>query len=232
MRSDALLRLAEAREDFSGSVELAERALAEAEGDPARAAAAENALAILWLVLRADLLRALQHHTRGVRFAEQADDPVRLALNLAHMAHLESLTGRITPGLLERGVRLEEELGILPDYGPLFVLGLRLMYRDRLDEARERLLRVGEVATEQGDEPRRAYVLFHLGELDVGPGTTLRPSSAPPRRSTSANSSHSTRLTRARSMSPLSRRRTWGGSMRREGSPRPGSSDRADAVCS
>ena len=170
MRSDALLRLAEAREDFSGSVELAERALAEAEGDPARAAAAENALAILWLVLRADLLRALEHHRRGVRFAEQAGDPVRLALNLAHMAHLESLTGRITPGLLERGVTLEQELGVLPDYGPSFVLGLRLMYQDRLDEARERLLHVCDVAAEQGDEPRRAYLVFHLGELECRAG--------------------------------------------------------------
>ena len=135
-----------------------------------RAAAAENALAILWLVLRADLSRALEHHRRGVRFAEEAGDPVRLALNVAHMAHLESLTGRITPGLLERGVRLEEELGILVDYGPSFVLGLRMMYRDRLDEARERLLHVGEVAAEQGDEPRRAYVLFHLGELECRAG--------------------------------------------------------------
>jgi DNA-binding CsgD family transcriptional regulator len=170
LRSDALLRLAECREEFPVTMELAERALAEADGDAPRSAAAENLLASMWIGLRADLVKALEHHRRGLIFAEQAGDPVRLTLNVARTSHLESLTGRITAGLLERGVALERETGLLLDYGPTLVLGLRSMYQDRLDESRELLLRVASAAAEQGDQPRRAYAVFHLSELESRAG--------------------------------------------------------------
>jgi ATP/maltotriose-dependent transcriptional regulator MalT len=166
LRSDALLRLAEYHDVYPVTFELAERALAEAEGDASRSAAAESLMAMQWLVWRADLVRALEHHRRGMPFAEQVGDPVRLALNIAHASHLESLTGRITPGLLERALALEQQTGPLLDYGPKFVFALRSMYLDRLDEARELLLQVASAASDQGDEPRRAYVVFHLSELE------------------------------------------------------------------
>lgn len=166
LRSDALVRLAEHRDIDPITFELAERALAEADGDPARSAAAENALAIGWLTLRADYVRALEHYRRGLAFAERAGDPAQLARSLALTAHLESLTGRITPGLLERGVALEQRAGLILDYGPTFVLALRRMYQDRLAEARELLDRIDSAASEQGDEPRRALVVFHRSELE------------------------------------------------------------------
>ncbi len=169
-RVDALLRLSEYNDVYPVTFELAERALAEADGDAPRSAAAESLIALQWLVLRADLRKALDHQRRGVAFAEQAGDPVRLALNLAQTSHLESLTGDITPGLLERGVALEQETGLLLDYGPTFVLALRSMYQDRLSEARELLVRVAGTAFERGDEPHRAVTVFHLSELESRAG--------------------------------------------------------------
>ena len=170
LRSDVLLRLTEYRDIYPRNYEFAERALAEANGDPLRSAVAERLIATQYLVLRSDLLQSLEHYRRGLAFAEQADDPVELAESIAYTSHLESLTGRITPGLLERGVALEEKTGLLVDYGPTFILALRWMYRERLDEARELLVRISSAASEQGDEPRRAYAVFHLSELESRAG--------------------------------------------------------------
>ena len=82
-----------------------------------------------------------------------------------------TLTGNVTPGLLERGVELER--AALPgpaQYGPTVVLAMRDMYADRLDEARAGLTEALDYAIASGDEPLRAMTLLHLAELECRAG--------------------------------------------------------------
>jgi DNA-binding CsgD family transcriptional regulator len=165
-RAEVLVLLADIREDdLDAALLLAEQALSDAAADPLLSARAHGLVATVLLV-QGELRPALSHRLAGVAQAERAGDPGLLALLIGHTAHTESLLGRYTPGLLERGLRVEEEHGIVPDYGPTFAAGLRAMYRDRLDEARSLLGAVRRAAAEAGDEARHGYVLMHLGELE------------------------------------------------------------------
>ena len=48
--------------------------------------------------------------------AERAGDPVLLAVVIARVAQMEMWAAEITPGLLERGVEIEERLGLALEY--------------------------------------------------------------------------------------------------------------------
>ena len=80
------------------------------------------------------------------------------------MGQVETYTLDFTPGLLERGVAIEEELDRALDFfsSPSAMLATRLMLGDELERARPMLERAAANAAQRGDEGERAWVLFYL----------------------------------------------------------------------
>ncbi len=151
-----------------------QEALDEARGDAALEAEIHRHLVDTWIVM-GDLGRATEHARLAIELTERTGDTPALAMALADLAHIESLTAEITPGLLERALELEEEVGGLPPwYRPSIVLGLRLMFDDRLDEARELLERAYGDAGDQADEYARAVLQLHLVQLEIRAGEWQR----------------------------------------------------------
>jgi DNA-binding CsgD family transcriptional regulator len=79
---------------------------------------------------------------------------------------------KVTPGLLERGVELEDELDPKPDFfaSACVVLGRRLLYAGELDESRSAFEAAHETAIEQANEPSRLAALLNLSELEIRAG--------------------------------------------------------------
>ena len=95
-----------------------------------------------------------------------------LIQSLGVVGHFETYTGEITPGLLEQAVALEESAASASaHYSPAQIYALRLMYADRLDEARDRLELALDRAREAGDEFECRNILNHLTQLDVRAGS-------------------------------------------------------------
>ena len=87
---------------------------------------------------------------RGRRRRRDADREPR-----ARSATTRRTRARITPGLIERAVELERQAARPSNnYSPREILGLRLMYADRLDEARELLEASLETADRAGRRAR------------------------------------------------------------------------------
>src|SRR5207249_3628443 len=96
----------------------------------------------------------------AVRRLQTASHQVR---SLGTLCHYETYTGTITPGLIEHAVDVERSAPRPSNnYSPREILGLRLMYADRLDEARDLLEESLVAATELGDELDRHSLLVHL----------------------------------------------------------------------
>lgn len=174
-RADVLLGIAISREDdFAAAVELAELALREATEDPRRSAEIESFLGIAWIV-RNHLARAGEHSRRALALAESHGDPPFVVKATAQVALLETWMGDVTPGLLERGLELERTLERRPDFfaSPAAVLGRRLMYAGRLDEARTLFESAYDVAIDQGHELSRLALLLNLSELESRAGRWL-----------------------------------------------------------
>jgi DNA-binding CsgD family transcriptional regulator len=167
-RVAVILRLARL-EDTPRHLELCRRAIAEADEGLLRAEA--HQLAAEGSMMAGDVTGALEHARSAAELAESADDPATLVECLGTLCHYETFTFSITPGLLERAVRLEEELRRPPtNYSPRVVLGLRLMYDGRLDEARELLETSHLSADELGDEYQRFWLLGQLTQLECRAG--------------------------------------------------------------
>jgi DNA-binding CsgD family transcriptional regulator len=167
-RAQALFGLAATEESgFDVNVRLLEQALAEAAGDEALQADIEHMLGVAYYLL-GDTKRGYDHDRAAVERARQADDPVMLVRCLASLAHFETYSGALTEGLLEEALELERGLDRLPDYydSPSAVMGLRLMYADRVDEGRPYMEHAYRKALEAGDEHARAGLLLHLSELE------------------------------------------------------------------
>jgi len=122
-------------------------------------------------MLSGDVPRALEHSRLACSLAEEAGETAILIESLGTRCHYETYAGTITPGLLERAVELELHAPRPSNnYSPREILGLRLMYADRLDEARELLRASYATATELGDELDRASLLIHLTQLECRAG--------------------------------------------------------------
>jgi DNA-binding CsgD family transcriptional regulator len=97
--------------------------------------------------------------------AEQAGDDRSIARAIARLGYVETWTLDMTPGLLERGLALEEQLHGQPFMfhdSPSVILGLRLMVRDELERARMIL----EPKTAMASDAMRAYALVFMVTLD------------------------------------------------------------------
>jgi DNA-binding CsgD family transcriptional regulator len=167
-RADVLFALARTRRaDLPTIARWCETALAEAGADDRRAA---EVLAFLsWTRLLEGRVRdALEHAREALEHAELAGDDALLARAIARVAMAETWRLEITPGLLERGVAIEEAL-IRPlefHESPRITLARRLMCLSDFDGARPLIAVAQERATASGDEGTRGHVLFHDFQIE------------------------------------------------------------------
>jgi DNA-binding CsgD family transcriptional regulator len=166
-RAGLLVELGPRRDDVDGCIELLQQALDEASGDDKCLAEVRGSLSQAFLV-KGDLGRALAESRAALSAAERTGDGRTLAVTLAQAAGNETLAGEITPGLLERGLALEQVVEGIPAYMcPSRVFGLRLMFTGRFDEARVAFQRAYDRAADLGDDIARGGFLLHLAELEL-----------------------------------------------------------------
>ncbi len=91
-----------------------------------------------------------------------------LAVAIARVGQAETYAAEITPGLLERGVEIEERLGSSLEYyeSPRVALTRFLMGVGELDQARAILEELEANAAARGDDGTRRQVLWRLSQLE------------------------------------------------------------------
>jgi DNA-binding CsgD family transcriptional regulator len=147
--------------------ELFQMALREAEGDDAHCARILLSLATN-RAFGGDVRAGLVHARAALEKAEQVGDPVLLASTIAGVTVLEDVALDITPGLLERGVVIEEglEQSLTFVNSPTFWLHRRLLFGDEPDHAGEVLEGLATRALAHGDEFSYATAQIHLNLVD------------------------------------------------------------------
>jgi DNA-binding CsgD family transcriptional regulator len=177
-RAPLLLRLATIYYHQSGwplAEQVFRQAAAEARGDPALYAYAQQELAFARLVA-GDLPGASRLAAASVQAAEQAADPRLLAHSLARVAIFGFLQGNgVRLDLLDEAEKLdaavgEEPVTRLPRFDPSLVRGLILKWCDRLDEARLKLADGYRNGIGRGDEASLPFLLYHFSELECWAG--------------------------------------------------------------
>ena len=167
-RADVLLELATTRkDDLPKMVALCDEALAAADDDDARCTRilAYRSWAYMF---EADIDAALRDARAALRAAERVGDPTLLTVAIAQVANVETRAADITPGLLERGLEIEDRLAIRLEYNqsPRVAFARRLIGTAELDRARAILEQLeGEAAT-WGSEELRGVLLRSLGRVD------------------------------------------------------------------
>ena len=118
-RADVLLELATTRkDDLPKMVALCDEALAAAAEDDARCTRilAYRSWAYMF---EADIDAALRDARAALRAAEHVGDPTLVTVAIAQVANVETRAADITPGLLERGLEIEDSLaypaGVQPE---------------------------------------------------------------------------------------------------------------------
>ena len=157
-RSDVLFELASTlRADPHTTIERLDEALGNAAGDEIREA---RILAYRgWIrVFQADIDAALVDTRAALEKAERIGDPALIAAMIGHVAIAEGRAGDFTPGLVERGVELEQRLALQLQYNesPSVSLSRRLAGQGDLDRARALLEEIETKAAARGDERLRA----------------------------------------------------------------------------
>jgi DNA-binding CsgD family transcriptional regulator len=171
-RADVLFALASVRRgDITTITALCQAALDEASGDDARCA--EITAFLSWMrLLEGNVPDALRQARAALERAERVHDPMLLARAIARVAMAESWSLEITPGLVERGVAIEETLEQPLEFheSPTTALARRLICMGDLGRARALLQRQEKAAAARGDEGTRGHLLFHLVVLEVFSG--------------------------------------------------------------
>jgi DNA-binding CsgD family transcriptional regulator len=167
-RAKVLFALASLRRsDLRTTALLCEEALVEAAGDDALSA---EILAFLsWMrLLGGDVRGALADARSGLENAERVGDAVLVARAIARVSMAETWACEITPGVVERGVAIEERLAQPLEFheSPTVALARRLVCLSELDRARPLLEQAEAKAAANGDEGTRTHVLFHLALLE------------------------------------------------------------------
>ena len=169
-RAAVLLLLADTDENLDEAAERCARAREEAVGDDVCRAEAFR-LSSEFTMLAGKVPQALELAREATRVARGAGDAVLLVRCLGTQSHFETYQGQITEGLLEHAVALEEATpGTGQHYSPTQIMGLRLMYSDRLDEGRQLLTRILRRTEEAGDDLERTNLLLHLTQLEIRAG--------------------------------------------------------------
>jgi DNA-binding CsgD family transcriptional regulator len=142
-------------------------ALDEAGGDEGRSARILSYRAFFHL-MGADARASLADSRSALRKVERAGDAAGLAVAIGRVGTGEMYAGEITPGLLERGVHIEEQLGSGLDYfdSPRCALARQLMHLGEFDGPRDILAELAARAQARGDETTRAMALWRLCMLE------------------------------------------------------------------
>ena len=163
-RADVLFELSLTRlADPPTIIELCEQAIAEAADDDVRSArilAYQSGVRLF----EADVTGGLRDARAALEKAERTGDPKLVAEAIARVGHAETWLGEVTPGLLERGVEIEERLGLELEYmgSPRVSLARLLIRRGDLDRAGALLRQVETRAVARGDEGTRREILWRL----------------------------------------------------------------------
>ncbi|HXH98322.1 MAG TPA: AAA family ATPase [Gaiellaceae bacterium] len=167
-RADVLFELVSTqRADSDTMIELLGEALVEAEGDDVRLTRILGYRA--WIRLfQADVRAALADARASLEKAERVGDPDRIAAAIGGVATAESRAGEFTSGLLERGVEIEERLGLVLEYreSPSVALTRRLIGQGELGQARAILEKMDASAAARGDQRFRGLVAGSLARLE------------------------------------------------------------------
>ncbi len=148
-------------------IELLDEALEEAGDDDVRLTRILGQRA--WIrIFQADIRMALPDARAALEKAELVGDAALIAAAIGHVATAEGRAGELTPDLLERGVELEERLGLVLTYGesPTVSLSRRLVGHGELDQARAILEPARAAAATRGDERLRRQLDGSLGRLE------------------------------------------------------------------
>ena len=159
-RSDVLFELASTlKADPQTMIERLDEALANAAGDEMRQARILGYRG--WIrVFQAEIDAALVDTRAALEKAERIGDPALIAVMIGHVAIAEGRAGDFTPGLVERGVEIEQRLRLQLQYNesPSVSLSRRLAGQGDLVRARALLDEIGTKAAARGDELLRAQV--------------------------------------------------------------------------
>jgi len=167
-RSDVLFGLAlTQRADTPALNAFYEQAQAEAAGDDVRLARILAWRMGIHLYL-ADARAALVDARAALEKAERAGDSYLLAVTIARAGHAEAYADEITPGLLERGVEIEEREGLVleTDESPRYSFARLLARLGEVDEARAVFEELEARALERGDEGSRVMALWPWSMLE------------------------------------------------------------------
>jgi ATP/maltotriose-dependent transcriptional regulator MalT len=150
-------------DDLPTRTALCDRALHDAGDDDALAAQVLGFQAISRWV-QGELRAGLAAAREGLARAERLGDLHVIAVAIGRVGLLETWALDVTPGLLERGVAIEQELAdpLFFQDSPAFMLTQRLYETDRLDESRELLQAMERDAAARGDEHTHQWVVLQL----------------------------------------------------------------------
>jgi ATP/maltotriose-dependent transcriptional regulator MalT len=167
-RADVLFELAMTlRGDPSSLIGLCDEALAEASGDDVRST---RILAFrTWgNLLAGNVGAALVDGEAALEKAERVGDPALLATAIHRLGHARTWAAEITPGLIERGVEIEERLGLELEWfdSPRYDFAHNLMRQGKLDRARVLFEDIESRALERGDEVSRVMILWPLAQVE------------------------------------------------------------------
>jgi DNA-binding CsgD family transcriptional regulator len=164
-RADVLLQfvLGPLLEAPAVSLRYCDEALVEAMGDDARCTRILGQRASM-NILHGGVHAALADSREALERAERVGDPRLIAESIARVAISESRVATSSPGLLERGVEIEDRLGLsLESYeSPRFGLARLGLRRGETDWPRALLESIQAEAGARGDEGTRAQALWTL----------------------------------------------------------------------
>jgi ATP/maltotriose-dependent transcriptional regulator MalT len=165
-RADVLFALASIWNDRQAMLRLCDEALDEAKDDDARSA---RILAFRsWVFSLDDVRSALVDGKRALAKAERVADPALLAVVIAQLGAAETHAAEMTPGLLERGVAIEERLEAPLGFheSPRVALARRLIRLGEPARAQAILEEAAAAAAAHGDEQTRAELLWTLSFVE------------------------------------------------------------------
>jgi len=164
-RADVLFELAMTRRETApGMIELCDEALSEVPDDDARATRILAYRSFIRL-FQADIRKGLVDARAALERAERVGDPLLIAIAIARVGHAEVWGAEgVTPGLVERGVELEDQLGLSLEYyeSPHIALARLLGGSGHLQQAHAIFAELEQQAAERGDEGSRGQVLWRV----------------------------------------------------------------------
>jgi ATP/maltotriose-dependent transcriptional regulator MalT len=172
-RSDVLYALATTgKANIAARVRLCGEAASHAAGDDARLVQILGYRAISrWI--HGDVPGAVRDARDGLERAERIDGQQLLATALARVGLIETWALEVSPGLLERGVAIEERLEqplLFHDSPTLILADQRIMLGNELTRTRTVLEAAERDAAARGDEHTRALTLVLLLRLELYAG--------------------------------------------------------------